>query len=68
MPVAYAATVARVIPLEDGVRLELTLPDGRLFTIAQLPAPPRVGDTVRVRVDGGVRFPTCLDGFVMLRE
>jgi ABC-type sulfate/molybdate transport systems ATPase subunit len=52
----YAATVARVIPLEDGVRLELTLADGRLYTVAQLPA-PRVGDTVRVRIDRGVRFP-----------
>jgi ABC-type sulfate/molybdate transport systems ATPase subunit len=52
----YAATVVRVIPLEDGVRLELSLANGRLYTIAQLPA-PRVGDAVRVRIDGGVRFP-----------
>lgn len=51
----HATTVTRVIPLEDGVRLELTLPRGRLYTVAQLPA-PRLGDTVRVRVDGGVRF------------
>jgi ABC-type sulfate/molybdate transport systems ATPase subunit len=49
------ASVTRVIPLEDGVRLELALPHGRLYTVAQLPA-PRVGDSVRVRVDGGVRF------------
>ena len=52
----YVATVARVIPLEDGVRLELTLADGRLYTVAQLPA-PRVGDRLTVRIDGGVRFP-----------
>ena len=52
----YAATVARVIPLEDGVRLELSLAHGRLYTVAQLPA-PRVGETVRVTIDGGVRFP-----------
>jgi ABC-type sulfate/molybdate transport systems ATPase subunit len=52
----HAATVVRVIPLEDGVRLELALANGRLYTIAQLPA-PRVGDAVRVRIDGGVRFP-----------
>jgi ABC-type sulfate/molybdate transport systems ATPase subunit len=52
----HAATVARVIPLEDGVRLELTLADGRLYTTAELPA-PRAGDRVRVRIDGGVRFP-----------
>jgi ABC-type sulfate/molybdate transport systems ATPase subunit len=51
----YAATVARAIGLEDGVRLELTLADGRLSTVAQLPA-PRVGESIRVRVDGGVRF------------
>jgi ABC-type sulfate/molybdate transport systems ATPase subunit len=50
------ATVTRVIPLEDGVRLELTLPHGRLYAIAELPA-PRVGDTVRIDVDGGARFP-----------
>ena len=41
---------------EDGVRLELTLADGRLYTTAELPA-PRAGDRVRVRIDGGVRFP-----------
>ena len=52
---SHVATVARLIPLQDGVRLELTLPHGKLYTVAQLPA-PRVGDTVRVRVDGGVRF------------
>jgi ABC-type sulfate/molybdate transport systems ATPase subunit len=52
----HSATVARVIPLEDGVRLELSLATGRLYAIAELPA-PRVGDTVRVDVDGGARFP-----------
>ena len=51
-----SAHVARAIALEDGVRLELELDHGRLFTVAPLPA-PRVGDTVRVRVDGGARFP-----------
>jgi ABC-type sulfate/molybdate transport systems ATPase subunit len=53
---SHVATVARVIPLEDGVRLELTLDNGRLFTTAPLPA-PRVGDRVTARIDGGVRFP-----------
>jgi ABC-type sulfate/molybdate transport systems ATPase subunit len=52
----HAATVTRVIPLEDGVRLELSLATGRLYAIAELPA-PRVGDTVRIDVDGGARFP-----------
>jgi ABC-type sulfate/molybdate transport systems ATPase subunit len=51
----YTATVARVIPLQDGVRLELSLPQGRLYATAELPA-PRVGDGVRIRIDGGVRF------------
>jgi ABC-type sulfate/molybdate transport systems ATPase subunit len=52
----HVATVTRVIPLEDGVRLELSLATGRLYAIAELPA-PRVGDTVRIDVDGGARFP-----------
>jgi ABC-type sulfate/molybdate transport systems ATPase subunit len=50
------ARVRRAIALEDGVRLELELDHGRLYTIAPLPS-PRVGDTIRVRVDGGARFP-----------
>jgi ABC-type sulfate/molybdate transport systems ATPase subunit len=50
------ARVTRAVALEDGVRLELELEHGRLYTIAGLPA-PRPGDTVRVRVQGGARFP-----------
>ena len=52
------ATVSRTVPLEDGMRLELTLDDdrGRLYTTVELPA-PRVGETIRVRITGGVRFP-----------
>ncbi|MDQ6729759.1 MAG: ABC transporter ATP-binding protein [Actinomycetota bacterium] len=46
--------VARVIPLEDGVRLELTLDAGHVFAIAAVPG-PRVGQRVRFRVEGGVR-------------
>jgi ABC-type multidrug transport system ATPase subunit len=55
---AFQARVTRAVPLEDGVRLELELElvQGRLYGIAPLPA-PRVGDTVRVAVNGGVRFP-----------
>jgi ABC-type multidrug transport system ATPase subunit len=52
-----AATVTRSVPLEDGARLELQLDRGRVYTVAGLPA-PRVGETVRVRIAGGVRFPT----------
>ena len=50
------ATVARVIPIEDGARIELGLPHGRLFTRVAPPL-PRAGEEVRVRVDGGARFP-----------
>jgi hypothetical protein len=38
------------------VRLELELDHGRLYAVSPLPA-PRVGDTVRLRIDGGARFP-----------
>ena len=50
------ALVKRAVPLEDGVRLELELERGRLYTVAELPA-PRVGDRVGVRIVGGCRFP-----------
>ena len=55
------ARVKRAVPLEDGVRLELELDRGRLYTVAPLPA-PRPGDTIRVRVHGGARFPLGADG------
>jgi ABC-type sulfate/molybdate transport systems ATPase subunit len=69
---AHEATVTRATALEDGFRLELTLETGRLYAVAGLPA-PRVGETVRVRIDGGVRFPSSagtgpLDEFAMLRS
>jgi len=52
------AEVAHAVPLEDGVRLELELDGGRgrLYAVAPLPA-PRPGDSVRLRVEGGARFP-----------
>jgi ABC-type nitrate/sulfonate/bicarbonate transport system ATPase subunit len=53
---ALVARVTRAVALEDGVRLELDLDQGRLYGVASLPA-PRVGDAVRVAVNGGVRFP-----------
>ncbi len=58
-----SARVARAVALEDGVRLELELERGRLYTVAAHPGPRR-GDVVAVRIDGGVSFP--LDGFAML--
>ena len=50
------ARVTRAVALEDGVRLELELDHGRLYAVSPLPA-PRPGQTVRVRIDGGARFP-----------
>jgi len=50
------AQVSRAIPVEDGVRLELTLHNGKLITVAPNPA-PRVGDRVCVRVSAGVNVP-----------
>lgn len=52
----HHARVARVIPLQDGVRLELELEHGRVFADAPVPG-PRAGETVRVRIDGGLRLP-----------
>ncbi|HYZ80435.1 MAG TPA: ABC transporter ATP-binding protein [Solirubrobacteraceae bacterium] len=65
----HEATVTRATATEDGFRLELALADGRLYAAAPLPA-PRVGDIVRVRIEGGARFPAAeapLDEFAMLR-
>jgi ABC-type sulfate/molybdate transport systems ATPase subunit len=67
----HEATVTRATATEDGFRLELALESGRLYAVAPLPA-PRVGDKVRLRLDGGVRFSDRastgpLDEFAMLR-
>lgn len=51
------ATVARRTLVEDGVRLELELPGGRVFALAPPPG-PEVGEPVRLRTAGGVRFPS----------
>jgi ABC-type sulfate/molybdate transport systems ATPase subunit len=52
----YEGRVERRIPIEDGVRLEVSLPGGRLSCGAGRDAPP-VGAIVRLRIDGGIRFP-----------
>ena len=52
----YEGRVERRIPIEDGVRLEVSLPGGRLTCGAGRDA-PEVGATARLRIDGGVRFP-----------
>ncbi|HEY5188315.1 MAG TPA: ABC transporter ATP-binding protein [Solirubrobacteraceae bacterium] len=49
------ARVTRTVALEDGMRVELTLPEGRVYAVSPLPA-PRVGEHVNVRLTGGVRF------------
>jgi ABC-type nitrate/sulfonate/bicarbonate transport system ATPase subunit len=55
-----AARVARAVPLEDGVRLELEVSgdgwSGRVFAVSPLPA-PGPGDEVRLRTENGVFFP-----------
>jgi ABC-type sulfate/molybdate transport systems ATPase subunit len=52
------ARVTRLIPVEDGARLELSLPHGQVYAVAALPT-PGLGETVRIRIDGGVRFPAA---------
>ena len=48
--------VVRRVPLEEGVRVEVELPEGRLVAGARLPG-PEPGEQVRLRVSGGVRYP-----------
>ncbi len=50
------ATVTRVIPTEDGARVELALDHGRLSATVDGP-PPAAGSSVGVSLRGGVRFP-----------
>ena len=50
------ATVTRVVPQQDGVRLELELAHGVLRSWHPHPD-VRVGERVRVRLGGGVSFP-----------
>ena len=49
------ARVARAIPVQDGLRLQLELDHGRLYALAPFPG-PATGDTVGVRLTGGARF------------
>jgi ABC-type multidrug transport system ATPase subunit len=50
------ATVARQILVEDGVRLELELAAGTVVAMTRPPG-PQLGERVRLRTAGGVRFP-----------
>lgn len=51
------ARVRRAIPVEDGLRLELELANGRVYGLAALPGPD-AGDVIGVRLTGGARFPS----------
>jgi hypothetical protein len=44
------------VPVEDGVRVELTLDHGRLVALAPVPGPVP-GSEVGVRLLGGATFP-----------
>jgi ABC-type nitrate/sulfonate/bicarbonate transport system ATPase subunit len=50
------ARVTRLVPVEDGVRVELALDHGRLVATAPAPGPEPDAE-VGVRLLGGVRFP-----------
>lgn len=47
--------VVHTVPIEEGVRVELESDGGGLAVHSPLPG-PRIGELVRVRVSGGVRF------------
>jgi ABC-type sulfate/molybdate transport systems ATPase subunit len=49
------ARIAKAIPVEDGVRLELELDHGRLYAFSPLPGPTK-GEAVGVRISGGISF------------
>lgn len=49
------ARVARLVPVEEGVRVELTLDNGRLVAMAPAPG-PQLGAEISLRLLGGVRF------------
>ena len=47
--------VVRRVPVEDGIRVEVALERGRLVVGTRIPG-PAVGEAVRVRVTGGMRY------------
>ena len=48
--------VTRLVPVEDGVRVELSVDHGRVVALAPVPG-PELGTQVSLRLTGGVRFP-----------
>jgi ABC-type sulfate/molybdate transport systems ATPase subunit len=56
-----AATIERCVPEEDGVLCDAAVDGGTVQVRAAYPG-PRVGDRVRLRLDGGVRFDAAQAG------
>ena len=48
--------VTRLVPVEDGVRVELSVDHGRVVALAPVPG-PELGTEVSLRLTGGVLFP-----------
>jgi ABC-type sulfate/molybdate transport systems ATPase subunit len=53
---ALTGRVTRTVPLEDGVRVELTVADGILYTVCDIPG-PAIGDELSVSLTGTAKFP-----------
>jgi ABC-type proline/glycine betaine transport system ATPase subunit len=51
----YEATVGRLVPVEDGVRVQLITADGDIVALAHAPG-PRPGSKVRFDMTGGVTY------------
>jgi hypothetical protein len=51
----FAGSVARRVPEEDHVLCVITLPEGEVQVRSEYPG-PEVGSSVRLRIEGGVRF------------
>ena len=58
---ATQGLVVSQVPLEEGVRLEVAVPGGRLVVLSPRPA-PGVGERVRLTVRGGVRYALAPEG------
>ncbi len=52
----YRAVVDRRVPVEDGVRLQLSTDKGTIVAVSPLPG-PLPGDEVRLDLIGGITFP-----------
>jgi hypothetical protein len=50
-------TVRRLVPTGDGLHVDLTVDGGQVTALMPLPG-PQLGDQVRLRLTGGVRWAT----------